>query len=907
MKYVRSLLARMTGLFTKDATDDDLRAEMEAHLEMEIAENVRRGMHPDEARRQAILASGGITQATEAVRDQRGLPLIESLGADVKYAFRALRHARGFSAVVVLTLALGIGANTAIFSVIRGVLLKPLPHREGDRLVYLRQSAEIPGGANLAFSVPEVTDLRAGARSLGSIAEYSDWSGILRGRGDPLRVEIGLVTGNYFEVMGLSTVIGRTTGPSDDGSGVPPVMVLTHEFWLKHYAGDPTIVGKQVDLDGNSVTVIGVLQPAPSFPDRIDAFTNMVISPHHLSAQMVQGRSHRMTEVVARLARGATLDGARAEVAGVYERLQREYKDAYNPSLHYRVEVIPFKQALGERARMTLWLLMAAAAFVMIISAANVTNLTLMRGIRRQHELVVRAALGAGIGRLRRLLLVENLMLDVAGAAVGVGIALAGIRRLASLAARYSPRANEITLDSTVLGFTLALSVGVALLLSFATWVPKNGAMGSAIGSGTRRLTASIQKHRVQRILVVAQIAVSVILLAGAGLLTRTLVQLSEVRTGLGTEEVLTMQVPLLNLSTPGAGGDQASWFRAVMQADMQAKGVYEQMRGELAALPGVTAAGVGSSTPLRSSMAAFELKAEGKAVAVGEALPRPDFRTADPHYFDATGIPLLRGRSFVNTDVFGAARVAIINQTLADQLFPGEDPIGKRVAWTGEVLKFSPISPEWRTVVGVIGNTRDGGPEAKPRGVVFMPFAQELSMSGVLIIRTDSNAARLAPAATKIVRRVVPNAPIENVMTIAQIKDERVAPRRLNAVLVSAFGVLAVIIAAVGIAGVLAFSVSARTTEIGIRMSLGADQGRVQRMILGEGGLLLVVGLVLGVAGAFFAARVIQGMLFGVAPHDPATFTGVAIVMAAIGIGACWIPARRASRIDPAITMRAG
>jgi len=896
----------MTGVFTRDLGEEDMRAEMEAHLEMEIAENVRRGMHPDEARRQAMLAAGGITQATEAVRDQRGLPWLESVAADLKYAFRALRHARGFSAVVVLTLALGIGANTAIFSVVRGVLLKPLPNRDGDRLVYLRQSADIPGGANLAFSVPEVNDFRAGAGSLGSIAEYSGWSGILHGKADAVRMDIGLVTGNYFEVMGLSPILGRVTGPRDDGSGVPAVMVLTHQYWLSRFGGDPNIVGRQVDLDGGSVTVIGVLQPAPFFPDKIDAFTNMVISPHHLSALMVQGRTHRMTEMVARLAPGASLDQARAEVNAVYERAQRENPDAYNSTQHYRVTVLPFKDALGERARLTLWLLMGAAAFVMIISAANVTNLTLMRGIRRQHELVVRAALGAGIARLRRLLLVENLMLTLVGAALGVLVATGGVRMLTTLAARYSPRANEISLDGSVLAFTFALSIGVALLLSFATWIPRNGSLASTIASGARRLSGSIRKHRVQRALVVAQVAVSVILLAGAGLLTRTMLQLSEVGTGLRAEEVLTMQVPLLKFGGAPAGTDQAAWFRQLILSDMQAKVRYEEMRREIAALPGVVRAGVGGSTPLRASQTAFEMKAEGKALGVGEALPRPDFRTADPNYFDAAGIPLLKGRNFDATDRLGAPRVVIINQTLADRLFPGEDALGKRVAWTGEVLKFTPISPEWRTVVGIVGDTQDGGPEAQPRAVVFQPFGQELALAGVMVIRADSNAAALAPSATRIVRRVAPDAPIEHVMTIAQIKDERVAPRRLNAMLVSAFGILAVIIAAVGIAGVLAFSVSARTTEIGIRMSLGADQGRVLRMILGEGGLLLGIGLALGVSGALVVAGMIQGLLFGVPPHDPTTFVVVGLLMALIGIVACWIPARRASRIDPAITMRA-
>jgi predicted permease len=661
-----------------------------------------------------------------------------------------------------------------------------------------------------------------------------------------------------------------------------------------------------VRLDGTSATVIGVLQPAPFFPDRIDALLNMVVSPHHVSAMMVQNRSHRMTEVVARLAPGAGVAQARTEVAAVYARMQRDFKEAYNPGSHYRIAVIPFKEALGERARLTLWLLMGAAAFVMIISAANVANLTLMRGVRREHELVVRAALGAGVARLRRLLLAENLVLTLLGAVLGAVIAIFGVQLLISLAARYSPRANEIRLDGVVLGFTLALSVTLALLLSFVAALPQEGTFASWISAGVRRVSGSLKKQRLQRGLVVAQVAVSVVLLAGAGLLTRTMVRLSEVDSGLRAEEVLALEVPLLQLSGgPSGGSDPAAWFRHLMESDAAAKAQYERMRSEIRALPGVNEAGVGSSIPLASSMIVFEVKAEGTALAVGEAVPRAAVRTASPEYFRASGIPLLGGREFSNTDRVGSGLVVIVNKTFADRLFPGEDPIGKRIAWTGELLKFSPVSGDWRTIVGVIGNTRDGGLDAEPRPTVYMPFPQMVAIGGVLVIRADSNAPGLVAAATRIVRRIAPAAPIEKVLTVAQIKDQSVAPRRLNAVLVSSFGILAVIIAAVGIAGVLAFSVSARTNEIGIRMSLGADRGRVQRMILKEGGVLLAIGLALGVAGAFFAGGIIRGLLFGVAPHDPITLVGVAVMMAAIGIGACWIPALRAARIDPAITMR--
>jgi putative ABC transport system permease protein len=896
MRQLRAALRRLAGVFTGHRTDVDLTEELQSHLDMETAENIRRGMSPDAARRQALLASGGLTQAAEAVRDRRGVPWLESIAADIRYGVRALRHSPAFTAVVVMTLALGIGANTAIFSVVRGVLLKPLPNRDGDRLVYLRQSTDAQGGENITFSVPEVRDFRNGVPALAGIAEYSPWSSILQGDDGAVRISVGLVTGNYFEVMGLSPVLGRVTRPSDDGPGAQPVAVLTHAYWMQRFGGDSSIVGQPLTLDKKSVMVIGVLQPAPFFPDRIDALLNMVNSQHHVSAMMVEGRSHRMTEMVARLAPGATVEQARTQVDVVYAGMRSEYKEAYDPASHYRVAVIPFHQVIGERARLTLWLLMGAAAFVLVISAANVANLTLMRGVRREHELAVRAALGAGVGRLRRLLLVENLLLATVGGIVGVAIAVGGVGLLRSLAERYSPRASEIRLDAVVLGFTLALSVAVALLLSFLASLPREGGVAAWILSGGHRMSGTLAKQRLQRGLVVLQVAVSVVLLAGAGLLTRTMMRLADVRTGLRTEEVLTMQVPLLTTTE----------LLLNPAADAAAKERYDLMRREIAGLPGVIEVGVGSPLPLRGSDVQLDVKADGKPLATGAATPKAELRTADPTFFDAAGIPLFAGRSFAITDGPASGLVVIINRTLADQLFPGEDPIGRRIAWTGPVLRFTPLSGDWRTIVGVAANTQDGGLDAEPRSVVFMPFTQFLAFSGGLVIRADTNVGALIPAATRIVRRLAPTAPIEQLMTIAQFKDRSVSPRRLNAALIASFGLLALIIAAVGIASVLAFSVSARTIEIGIRMSLGADPGRVLRMVLREGGVLLAAGLVLGFAGAFLSARVIQGLLFGVAPHDPVTFVGVAAMMAVIGVVACWIPAHRAARIDPAITMRA-
>jgi predicted permease len=894
MSRVRAALSRLAGVFRRDRGEDEVREEMQAHVEMETDELIRRGVPPDEARRRALLASGGVTQAAEAVWDQRGVPWIDNVVADVRYAFRSLRHGAGFTTVVVITLALGIGANTAIFSVLRAVLLKPLPHRDGDRLVYLRQSADGPGRANLAFSVPEVRDLRTGVPSLAGIAEYSSWSAIDQTDDGSTRISVGLVTGNYFDVMGLKPVLGRLTHPGDDGPAASPVVVLTHEYWRSRFGGDPDVVGRTVTLNRKPVIVIGVLQPAPFFPDRADALLNMVFSEHHLDATMTESRTHRMTEVVARLKPGATVRQVGADVAGVYARVQREHPESYDVGARQRVAVVPFHDVLGERARPSVWLLMAAAAFVLIVSAANVANLTLMRGVRREQELLVRAALGAGVARLRRLLVVENLILAILGAALGVVIAVGGVRLLTTVVARYSPRAHEIRLDAVVFAFALALSVGVALVLSFLASLPREGGLGSRILAGTHRISGSRGRQRLQRGLVVVQIAVSVVLLAGAGLLTRTLMRLSSVHTGLETENVLTMQVTLLT--------------QLELQDSAKAAGAklrLEQMRDEIAALPGVSAVGIGWTLPLRTSIFSLPVEAEGKPLAPGEAEPRAEIRSADPDFFRAAGIPLVEGRGFTTSDGPGSGSAVIVNRTLAERFFPNESPIGRRIATTIDFLPQRP-DPVWQTIVGVVGNTTDGGPDGEPRSVVFNPLDMPPDGSNALVIRADGRAGDLAPAATAIVRRIVPHALIEDVMTIAQYKAETVAPRRLNAVLISSFGMLAIVIAAVGIAGVLAFSVSARVNEIGIRMSLGADGGRVQRMILREGGALVAIGLALGVLGALAATGGIRGLLFGVEPHDPVTFAGVVVVMAAVGIAACWIPALRASQIDPVVAMRA-
>jgi len=810
-----------------------------------------------------------------------------NLLSDLRRSFRSLGRAKGFTAAVILTLALGIGANTAMFTLLRGTLLRALPNRDGERLVYLRQSAQGVGQSNVAFSVPEIVDYQTGTKTLSEIAQYSQMTFTLVDNDQPVHIQAGIVSGNYFKVMGLSPLLGRVTNEHDDGPAAPPVSVLTHEFWMEHFGGDPKVIGKTVRINDMVSTIVGVVQREPHYPRRTDVFVNTVTSPHHLSATMKQGRTHRMTEVFGRLAPNATVEQARAEIKGISAHVFADQPEAYEKAARYTIDVNQLRVAINERASLTLWLLMGAAGFVLLIACANVANLTLMRGVGREREMLVRAALGAGRMRLRVLLMIENLTLALIGGAIGVLVAFAGLKMLTAFAAQLTSRADEIRVDGLVLAVSLAISVLAAIALSFAPSIGSESSL--AVSAAGRRVTGGKGRHRLQQTLVVAQLAVCMVLLTAAGLLVRTLGKLNSVETGVRADHVLTLDAPIES--------------QAIQQP--QKLGMYERLRDAVRALPGVETVSIASNVPLKSTQFQLEVKAEGRPLANGEATPRGTFKTADPEFFKAAGIPILKGRGIESTDIRGNARVVVLNKSFAERLFGNEDPIGKRVAWTGEVLQFVPISPDWRTVVGIAGDTRDEGLETGPTSTMYQPIMQEEIFSASLVIRTKGDPALMQPAVLKALRDVDPKQLIENVATLEQVRDATVAPRRLNALFIAAFGTLAMIIAMVGIAGVLAFSVSARTAEIGIRMSLGADAGKVHRMILGEGGSLLVVGLAIGAVLALVASSALRSLLFGVAPHDPTTLVGVAGILALVGVAACWLPAARAARVDPAIALR--
>jgi predicted permease len=807
----------------------------------------------------------------------------------MRYAIRSLLKAPGYSALVILTLALGVGANTAVFSVVRGVLLRPLPHEGGDRLVYLRQSAERAGLDDVKFSVPEIIDFRESAEALAGFAEFSAMPFTMLGGDRPVQVQAGIVSGNYFGIMGLGALLGREIEASDDGPDAQPVMMLTYDYWHSAFGGDQDVLGRTYRMNGRVVTIVGVAEPAPPFPGETDVFVNLVTSPHHMDATMVHGRSHRMTDVFARLVPGATLERAQTELDGIAGRMYADHPENYDAAAGYAVTISPLRDALTSNARKTLFLLMAVAGLVLITACANVANLILTRNLKREREFAVRWAMGATGGTLRRILLAETLVLALGGAALGLLLAYGGLDLLVGFAGRFTARATEISIDGGVLLFTLVMALLAAFAFAFAPALRSQEVVNATLTRGGSRVAGG--RQRLQRWLIVAQVAASVTVLTAAGLLTRTLIGLNSVDLGVELENTLTFETPI---NTDGS------------MSPAQAIALQEEMERRIGALPGVSNVGVGLAVPLRRNQLGLEIRAEGAPPAPGQPIPIAQMRTATPDWFEAVGMQILTGRDFESTDRMDGRKVVILNRALAERLFGDADPLDKRVTWTGQVLSAIGMQEEWKTVVGVVNNTLDDGPDAPPPLIMFEPLAQAALpfFPGAFVIRANA-APSLAPRVIQVINELSPESPVLRIATLGQIREENVASERLNTLLITALGGLALAIAAIGLGGVLSFFISQRTAEIGIRMSLGAAPVRVLGMVLKDGALLLGIGTVIGLVGSLVATRLLEGLLFGVAPNDPLTLAAVTALMCAVGLIACSVPALRAARVDPLVAIR--
>jgi predicted permease len=804
--------------------------------------------------------------------------------ADFRFALRSLGTVKGLTITVVLTLALGIGANAAIFSVVRGVLLRPLVNQDEDRLIYIRQTAKGIDVDNAAFSVPEHRDLQSRVKSLSAFGDFSVIEFTMIGLGEPRVVRAGVVGGSYFSVMGLRPVLGRLLGPADDGPQAAGAAVLTHRFWTTTLASDPLVVGKVVRLGQRSATIVGVLEPSVPYPSETEIVANVVTSPHHLDATMVDGRVHRMTELFGRLAPGVNLETALADLRTAHGAMLREHPEAYPANADFRIEAVRLRDQITSPARTVLLVLLAASGLVFIIACSNVANLILARSVRREGELAIRAALGASAAALRRTLLAESLLLCGAGAALGVVIARPMVAVLSKYAARFSVRALDLTVDASVLWVGVGLALAAAVLLAFVPRLPSaEAANGFGLASGSLRITSGTSRRL--RLFAVTQIAASFVLLAGAGMLLVTLMSLQRVPTGFNTRNVLALNVPILSFETP----------------PQQVALMYKEAIRRIGQLPGVERVAVGTIVPWRDAGAfgpGFQFTAEGYATANGEEDPRARFRTVSPGFFAALGVPIIAGRDFSDADRADAEPVVIISQSVAKRMFPTQDALNRKLVWTDPVMKFIGVRTSPRRIIGIAADVDDENVVPGPAMSVYHPFEQEIG-GGRLFVHASTDPYPLVPQITKIIRALSADQPVEEAATLDDIRAEVLAPERLNALVFGGFAGVAVMIAVVGVAGVLAFSVSARTREFGIRLAIGSAPQHLLVRVLKEGAIIAVAGIVAGALGGLLLARVVGSWVPDVRIPGALPLAGAAVMLVAAAVAASLMPAARASRVD--------
>jgi predicted permease len=812
---------------------------------------------------------------------------------DLKIAVRSLWRVRALWFTVALTLALGIGANAAIFSVVRAVLLRPLANRDEARLLYVRQSAPGIGATNAAFSVPEIQDIGSKLTTIQELGTFSAIDFTLVGLGTPREIPAGVVDGHYFEVMGLRPILGRLLGPGDDGQNAAGAIVLTYHFWRTQLHSDPSVLGKQVRLESamgaRSATVVGVLEPSVPYPVSTEIIANIVTSPHHLSATMVTGREHRMTEVFARLAPGATVDAARAELRTVHAAMTAAHPEVYKPGDHYQIEVTRMHDQINARANAILWILFAASGLLFVIASSNVANLVLARTVRRESELAVRLALGASTRVIRRSLLAEGLVLCGSGAMAAILLAIPMVSVLGRYASRFSVRANDLTLDFSMVWFGVALALVAAVFLAYVPRLPSpNGAQGGLSARGVRAAGGSSRRLR---IFAVTQITASFLLLAGACVLMKTLFVLEQTRPPFDSANVLAVNLPVLSY---GKTPEQVSEF-------------YREVLRRVGALPGVVHASSGFSAPWRDDRGlniAFTFAAQGARRNDGQDF-RANFRSISPGFFDTFGVPITGGRDFNDGDKDGSERVVIISQSLANLLYPGQNPLNRKLWWTDGVMKFIGISTEPRRIIAVVPDFDDENIIPSPAMTIYEPVQQE-GWNGRLFVRAHSDPYALVPAISRTIHEMSTDQPVEKASTLGDVRAEVLTPDKLNAIVFGGFAAVALLISVVGVAGVLAFSVSSRTREFGIRMALGAQRRDILANVLVEGLVMAAIGVSAGVVLGFGLA-VIAGK-YVTELHQPGAlaFVASAFTILVAAVIAAAVPAARAANVNAVEALRA-
>jgi putative ABC transport system permease protein len=894
MRRLREWIVRFGGLFNKPRKDLELNEEIESHLRMHIEDNLRHGMTPQEARRQAMIKLGGIESAKEAYRDQRGLPLLETLWQDVRYGARMLRKNPGFTAVAVFTLALGIGANTAIFSVVDGVLLRPLAYPDSGQLVWLCERGPDWSGGSISY--PNFIDWRNQQSVFERFGVCSGNSFTLTGAGEPVRLAGQLMSADVFAALRTKPQIGRVFREDEDKPGGPPVAVISHALWQNRFGGDAGIVNKSISLNGKPYTILGVMPAGYEFPNKVDVW--LPVGPFFAESSWQKRDNHPGLFGLARLKPGVNLEKARADLDVIAVRLEQQYPESNKTR---RVQIDRLLDNKVGNVRRGLWILLGAVSFVLVIACANVANLLLSRAAAREKEMALRAALGAGRWRITRQLLTESGLLALLGAATGLLFAKGALRVVTALASESMPRVAEISLDPRVLLFSGLVAVLTGILFGLApAWHASRLNLHGTIKEAGRGATSS--RAGLRQGLVIAEVALTLVLLVGAGLLLLSFHRLVQVNPGFVADRVLTFHINL-----PGEK------YQSVEQEILFCQALREKLR----ALPGVRAASLASqnSIPLHEGGWDMRFLIEGRPEPPPHLQPSLQVHLIAPDYFQAMGIPLLQGRDFTEQDNrehlrgnpsgndWGAGlNSIIIDEEFAKRYWPNQNPLGQRVRlpW-GERAK-QPVM----TIVGVVGRIKENR-LSEQGGMVqaYFPMYQQPLQNMAVVVKTTTEPAAMLMAMRQQVSQLDPALPIFEINTMKEMRDHNVAPDRLNLVLLSGFAALALILAIIGLYGLLAFTVAQRQREIGIRMALGAQRFDVLNLVVGQGMRLILAGVVIGLLGSFALTRVLAGVLFKVEPTDPLTLVTVTFSLCVVALLACYIPARRATKVDPMVALR--
>ena len=817
----------------------------------------------------------------------------ETLGQDVRFGLRVLRRNPGFTLTALITLALGIGANTAIFSMIYGVLLRPLPYKDGQRLVVLNQQARLNNVNSLGFSVKEFQDYRDQNKTM-ELVEHHAMSFILYGRGEPERVQTSVVSANFFDVLGVKPILGRTFVPDDEKPGGDAVLVLSYKYWKQSYGSDPKIVGSVFKMNNRPHTVIGVLPPVPEYPSESDVYMPTANCPFRSSTAVIDNRRARLLSAVfGRLKPGVEVAQAQADVTGVAANIQQANPDVYPSHIGYAAQLNRLDTVLTQEARPTFLILLGTTALVLLIVCANVANLNLARVLQRQSEVAVRTALGASRGRLVTQMLTESLLLSLGGGTLGLLLAWIGLPLLTSFAGRFTTRTAEIQIDSSVLLFTLIVSActGVAfgVIPAVSSAFDSRKSLSVALKQSGDRSSSGAKNH-IRGLLVAAQVAIAFTLLTAAGLMLQSMIKLQHVDPGFNPENVFVMRL-------------QPNWSRFTNNATATAqfRDYFRRLLENVSQQPGVVDAAVSSTYPLNPAGITrgpntVTIQLEGRPKDEANAAAQVDPRAVSPAYFRALNIPLVRGRMFTDADDDKAPRVAIVNDAAARGRWGTEDPIGKRLSFDNGTT--------WITVVGVVGNVKQYGLDKEPAQEIYGPIAQT-PFGSFLVVKTRGAPLQEARLMRDVVHKVDAETAIDQVKTLQQALDDSVASPRETTWLLGLFAIIALLITAAGLTGVMALAVTQRTREIGIRMALGATRVRILTMMMRHALTLILVGLAAGLIGALMLRKVISSLLFATPGADPVTFAAVACLLTLVGAIACLIPSLSATGIDPTLTLR--